>query len=90
MEETLTDGCCDLPGEVYSSAGLLLCERHAGEVEASEHVVLLRGIVSVLDLCLASISVHRDEDLLRALRSWRANAAEDLARALQDPRLRGT
>ncbi|MGI9048659.1 MAG: hypothetical protein ACR2GU_04675 [Rubrobacteraceae bacterium] len=90
VEETLTGGRCGLPVEVHSPDGLFLCGRHAEEVESLERVTLLRGIVSTLDLCLVSLSVRRDAELLRALQSRRAEAAEELAHALQNPSITGS
>lgn len=90
MDRTLRGEGCSLPGVVYSPDGLLLCERHAGEIESRERVVLLRGIVSTLDLCLTSLPVHRDVELAEALRLRRAEAAEELARTLQDKRMCGS
>ena len=54
VAETLQGGYCERSGKV-EFAGLVLCERHAGQLEAQDRMALLEGIVSCLGLCLGSI-----------------------------------
>ena len=58
VEKTLRGGVCELPGNV-GFEGLVLCERHAGVLEAQDRRAILEGIVSSLDLCLRSIPCAR-------------------------------
>ncbi|MGB3632429.1 MAG: hypothetical protein WA982_00160 [Rubrobacteraceae bacterium] len=77
MDETLEGVSCNLLGEV-THRGALVCEPHARLLGAEDRAVLLRGIVSTLDLCLKSLSVHRDVELLETLRFERAEAVQEL------------
>jgi hypothetical protein len=54
-----------------------------------DRTAILRGIVSTLDLCLRSLSVRRDAELVEALRIERSEAALELAQVRQDLRLAG-
>ena len=81
--KTLKGGCCELAGEVRF-ADVLLCRRHARQLEAQDRVGLLRGIVSSLELCLRSISLRKDRDLTSLVRAQRARAIQELARAHED------
>lgn len=54
------------------------------EADIRDRLVLLRGIVSTLDLCLQSLGVRRDAALLETLRFERAEAAQDLARTQRE------
>ena len=55
--------------------GLLVCERHAHQLEAQNKIDLLRGIISCLDLCLSNLALRRDTNLVGLLRAERADAA---------------
>src|SRR5215218_3120053 len=46
VKKTLRGGYCELPGKVRL-AGLLVCERHARQLEAQDRRALLEGIVGV-------------------------------------------
>ena len=83
--ETLKGGHCELLGEVEFE-GLLLCGRHARQLEAQDRIDLLRGIASSIALCLSSIPLHRDTSLVLLLRSKRAQAIRELDRAREDMR----
>lgn len=83
--ETLQGGHCELPGEVQFE-GLLLCEWHARQSEARDRIDLLQGIISSLDLSLSNVLLWRDTDLVRLLRFWRTQAAQELHRAQESLR----
>ena len=83
VDETLRGGYCELSGKVRFK-GLLLCERHAGQIEAQDRIGLLEGIVSSLGLCLRSIPLRKNKDLSILLRAQRAQAARELAHARED------
>jgi hypothetical protein len=85
FDHTLKGGCCEKRGEVRLD-GLLLCERHARQLEAQERIDLLRGIVSCLELCLRNITLRRDRNLVGLLRAERAGAARELELAHQELR----
>lgn len=57
------------------------------EAEIRDRLVLLRGIVSTLDLCLQSLGVRRDAALLETLRFERAEAAQSLTQAREELRV---
>ena len=54
VDETLRGGYCELSGEV-GLKGLLVCERHARQIEVQDRIDLLEGIVACLGLCSRSI-----------------------------------
>ena len=83
--ETLRGGYCELSGKV-GFKGLLLCERHAGQLEAQDRTDLLEGIVSCLGLCLRSISLRKNKDLSMLVLAQRAQAIQELAHAREDLR----
>jgi hypothetical protein len=83
VSETLEGGYCELAGEVEFE-GLLLCGRHARQLEAQDQIDLLRGIASSIELCLSSIPIRRDANLVLLLRNKRAEVARELDRAHQD------
>jgi len=83
--ETLQGGHCELSGKV-GFKGLLLCERHARQIEAQDRVALLEGIVSSLGLCLRSILLRKNKNLSMLLREQQAQAARELARGREDLR----
>ena len=85
IAHTLEGGYCGVRGDVRLS-GLLLCERHARQLEAQGQVDLLRGIVSSLELCLSNITLRRDRNLVRLLRAEKANAAVELKLAYEEVR----
>src|SRR5919107_5929688 len=67
-EKTLRGGYCELPGKV-GLVGLLVCERHARQLEAQDRRALLEGIVSSLELCLSNITLRKNKDLSILLRA---------------------
>ena len=83
VEKTLRGGDCDLSGKVRL-AGLLLCERHAKQLEAQDRRALLEGIVSSLELCLRNITLRRNKELSILLRAQHAQATRELAHALEE------
>jgi hypothetical protein len=83
VEKTLRGGDCDLSGKVRL-AGLLLCERHAKQLEAQDRRALLEGIVLSLELCLRNITLRRDKELSILLRAQHAQATRELAHALEE------
>jgi hypothetical protein len=85
VKKTLRGGYCELPGKVRL-AGLLVCERHARQLEAQDRRALLEGIVSSLGLCMRSIPLRKNKDLSMVVQSQRAQAARELAHARQDLR----
>jgi hypothetical protein len=85
FDHTLTGERCEKRGEARRD-GLLLCESHARQLEAQEHVDLLRGIVSCLGLCLSNLALRRDKNLVGLLRAQRAGAARELEFAYQELR----
>jgi hypothetical protein len=85
FDHTLKGESCEKRGEVRLD-GLLLCERHACQLEAKERVDLLRGILSCLELCLSNLALRRDMNLVGLLRAERAGAARELELACQELR----
>ncbi len=85
MGETLQGGYCELSGKV-GSKGLLVCERHARQIEAQDRIDLLEGIVSCLGLCLRSITLRRNRDLSMLAREQQAQATRGLTHAREDLR----
>ena len=85
VAETLQGGYCERSGKV-EFAGLVLCERHAGQLEAQDRMALLEGIVSCLGLCLGSIPLRKNRDLSMVVRAQRAQATRELAHACEDLR----
>lgn len=83
MQGTLEGVPCRFPGEIHYR-GLLLCGPHAQQLEAGDSALLLQGIVSTLDLCLKSLSLRRNAELLETLKFERAEAAQELAQAKKD------
>ena len=83
VEKTLRGGDCDLSVKVRL-AGLLLCERHARQLEAQDRRALLEGIVSSLELCLRNITLRRNKELSILLRAQHAQATRELAHALKE------
>ena len=77
---------CDLPGEV-TYRGVFVCGPHARLLGAEDRAVLLRGLVSTLDLCLQSLTVRRDTELMETLRFERAEAAQEFVQARKDLQL---
>jgi hypothetical protein len=82
---TLTGECCEKKGEARRD-GLLLCKIHARQLQAQEHIDLLRGIVSCLELCLSNLALRRDTNLVDILRARRAGATRELELAYQELR----
>ena len=85
FDHTLKGQFCEKRGELRLD-DLLLCERHACQLEAQERVDLLRGIISCLELCLSNLALRRDTNLVGHLRAERAGAARDLELACQELR----
>jgi hypothetical protein len=85
VAQTLQGGYCDLSGKI-GFKGLVLCERHARQLEAQDRMALLEGIVLSLGLCLSSIPLRKNKDLSMVVQSQRAQAARELAHARQDLR----
>ena len=85
VEGTLKGGHCEESGEMILD-GLLLCERHAHQLEAQDKIDLLRGIISCLELCLSNLALRRDTNLVRLLRAEKANAARELELAYEELR----
>jgi hypothetical protein len=83
VEKTLRGGYCEFFGKL-GFEGLLLCEHHARLLEAQDRVGLLEGIVSSLELCSRSIPLRKNKGLSILLRAQRAQAARELAHALED------
>src|SRR5215212_7915821 len=83
VDKTLRGGYCELPGRVRL-VGLLLCERHARQLEAQDQRALLEGIVLSLELCLRNITLRRDKELSMLLRAQHAQATRELAHALKE------
>src|SRR3954447_22018806 len=83
ISQTLKSGYCELAGEV-EFRGVLLCGRHARQLQAQDRRDLLKGIVSSLDLSLRSVPLRRDKNLTLLLRAQRAQATRELARAYED------
>jgi|SRR5215204_2941172 len=83
--ETLQGGYCELSGKI-GFKGLLVCERHAGQLEAQDRINLLEGIVSSLGLCLRSIPLRKHKYLSMLVRAQRAQATRELAHAREDLR----
>ena len=81
--ETLKGGDCELAGEV-EFGDVLLCRRHASQLEVQDRVGLLVGIVSSLDISLRSIPLRKDRDLALLLRAQLAQAKRELALARED------
>ena len=85
VEKTLKGGYCELSGKI-GFKGLLLCERHAGQLEAQDRMALLKGIVLSLEVCLRSIPLRKNKDLSMLVLAQRAQAARELAYAHGDLR----
>jgi hypothetical protein len=85
VAQTLQGGYCDLSGKI-GFKGLVLCERHARQLEAQDRMALLEGIVLSLGLCLSTIPLRKNKDLSMVVQSQRAQAARELAHARQDLR----
>ena len=85
VEKTLKGGYCELSGKI-GFKGLLLCERHAGQLEAQDRMALLKGIVLSLEVCLRSIPLRKNKDLSMLVLAQRAQAARELAHAHEDLR----
>jgi hypothetical protein len=85
FDHTLKGGYCKEKGKVRLD-GLLLCERHAHQLEAQDRIDLLRGIISCLELCLSNLALRRDTNLVGLLRTRRAGAAAELDLAYQELR----
>ena len=85
VERTLKGGYCELSGKI-GFKGLLLCERHAGQLEAQDRMALLKGIVLSLEVCLRSIPLRRHKDLSILMLAQRAQATRELGHALEDIR----
>jgi hypothetical protein len=83
VEKTLRGGYCELSGKV-GLAGLLLCERHAKQLEAQDRRALLEGIVLSLELCLRNITLRRNKELSILLQAQYAQATRELAHALEE------
>jgi hypothetical protein len=78
---------CELSAKASLRYGLFLCERHCRQIEAHVRLILLQGIVSVLDLCLKSLELRRDEKLIQLLRFQQAGKVQELEEARRDLRL---
>ena len=85
FEATLKGEYCEQIGEVRLD-GLLLCNRHARQLESQDKIALLQGIISCLELCLRNITLRRDTTLVGLLRAERAGAARELELAYQELR----
>jgi hypothetical protein len=83
--ETLQGGYCELSGKIEFK-GLLLCERHAGQLVARDRIDLLEGIVTSLGLCLRSIPLRKNKGLSMVVQAQRAQAARELPHAREDLR----
>jgi len=62
IARTLKGGDCQRAGEV-EFGDVLLCRRHAKQLEAHDRVGLLVGMVSSLELSLRSIPLRKDREL---------------------------
>jgi hypothetical protein len=85
-DETLEGTRCSFPGEIFYR-GILVCDPHARLFDARDRTVLLRGIVSTLDLCLQSLSLRQDTELVETLRFERAEAVQELDQARKELQL---
>jgi hypothetical protein len=83
--ETLQGGYCELSGKI-GFKGVILCERHAEQLETQDRIDLLEGIVSSLGLCLRSIPLRKHKDLSMLVQAQRARATRELAYAREDLR----
>jgi len=83
IARTLKGGDCQRAGEV-EFGDVLLCRRHAKQLEAHDRVGLLVGMVSSLELSLRSIPLRKDRELALLVRARRAQAKRELARARED------
>ena len=83
FEATLKGEYCEERAEARLD-GLLLCERHARQLESQDKIDLLQGIISCLELCLSNITLRRDKSLVGLLRAQRAGAARELELAYQE------
>ena len=86
VEGTLKGGHCEERGVEVMLDGLLLCERHAHQLEAQDKIDLLVGIISCVELCLSNLALRRDTTLVGRLRAERAGAARELELAYQELR----
>jgi len=75
--ETLGGILCELSGTIRTSEALL-CEKHAGQLEARYRVDLLEGIVASLDLCSRNLIFREDTNLMRLLHAEMARATSQL------------
>lgn len=80
--ETLSGILCELSGTIWFS-GVLLCEKHAGQLEARYRVDLLEGIVASLDLCSRSVLIREDTNLVRLLQTERTRSGSELDLAIE-------
>jgi hypothetical protein len=85
VAQTLQGGYCERSGKI-GFKGLVLCERHARQLEAQDRMALLEGIVLSLGLCLSTIPLRKNKGLSMVVQSQRAQAARELAHARQDLR----
>lgn len=80
--ETLSGILCELSGTIRFS-GSLLCEKHAGQLEARYRVDLLEGIVASLDLCSRNVLIREDTNLVRLVQTERTRAGSELELATE-------
>src|SRR3954451_5780948 len=85
VEKTLQGGYCELSGKI-GFKGLLLCERHAGQLEAPDRIALLKGITLSLELCLRSIPLLKNKTFSMLVLAQRAQAAQELTYAHEELR----
>lgn len=85
FDETLKGERCELPGGVRLM-GLLLCQKHARQMEIEDCVASLQGITNLLELCMSNVSIRRNAVFTRLLRSQRAEVAVKLEYAHQQLR----
>jgi hypothetical protein len=83
VEGTLTGGICEERAEVRLD-GLLLCERHAGQLRLQEQVACWEAIVLHLDLWARAARGRGQDAIVRLLEIERGRAASVLGRARQD------
>jgi len=83
IAKTLKGGDCERAGEI-DFGDVLLCRRHASQLQAHDRVGLLVGIISSLELSLRSIPLRKDRELALLVRAQRAQAKRELARARED------
>ena len=83
IAKTLKGGDCLRAGEV-PFGDVLLCRRHASQLEVRDRVALLVGIISSLELSLRSIPLRKERELALILRAHLAQAKRGLAHARED------